>query len=196
MQGLLDAEYHERARPLVSGRDACVTFSVVVAGGGQTNGPGRADQQLSQPPKKPRTEWGLGLSMAYDAELLEARHFSPSKPLFCICVITRAKICMPRVVHLLPPSWVQSQDKSPFHMATTRTENSLELLCPVSWALGESSHSALNRTHDERFHVLCIRRLGSCLLWMPTRRHLVQQILQAEHSGVRWGIYMLLPEKT
>ncbi len=31
-------------------------------------------QQLSQPPKKPRTEWGLGLSMAYDAELLEARH--------------------------------------------------------------------------------------------------------------------------
>ena len=149
MQGLLDAEHQERARPLVSGRDACVTFSVVVAGGGQTNGPGRADQQLSQPPKKPRTEWGLGLSMAYDAELLEARHASPSKPLFCICAITRAKKCMHRVAQFLPPSWVQPQDTSPFQLATMRTESSLQLPCPVSRTLGESLHSAADRTHDK-----------------------------------------------
>ncbi len=44
------------------------------AGGGQTNGPGnqlplRPSAQVL--PKKPRTDWQLGLSLAYDAELLE-----------------------------------------------------------------------------------------------------------------------------
>ena len=55
-----------------------------LAGGAQTNGPGRAGQQLSQPPKRPRTDWGLGLSVAYDAELLEA---SPQS-----CVLRTASI--------------------------------------------------------------------------------------------------------
>ena len=47
-------------------------FLHALTGGSQANGPGRAGQQLSQPPKRPRTDWGLGLSVAYDAELLEA----------------------------------------------------------------------------------------------------------------------------
>ena len=46
----------------------------VRAGGGQTNGPGvqlPARPTAQTPPKKPRTDWQLGLSLAYDAELLE-----------------------------------------------------------------------------------------------------------------------------
>ena len=46
-----------------------------LTGGGQTNGPGKPGHNSSQPPKKPRTDWALGLSVAYDAELLEASHF-------------------------------------------------------------------------------------------------------------------------
>ena len=45
-------------------------------GGGQTNGPGQQlplRPSVQPPPKNPRTDWQLGLSVAYDAELLEVR---------------------------------------------------------------------------------------------------------------------------
>ena len=44
-----------------------------LAGEGRANGPGRRGQPVSQPQKRPRTDWALGLSVAYDAELLEVR---------------------------------------------------------------------------------------------------------------------------
>lgn len=46
-----------------------------LTGGGQTNGPGKPGHNSSHLPKKPRTDWALGLSVAYDAELLEASHY-------------------------------------------------------------------------------------------------------------------------
>ena len=42
-----------------------------VAGEGRANGPGRRGQPAAQPPKRPCLDWALGLSVAYDAELLE-----------------------------------------------------------------------------------------------------------------------------
>ena len=44
-----------------------------LAGEGRANGPGRRGQLVTQPQKRPRTDWALGLSVAYDAELLEVR---------------------------------------------------------------------------------------------------------------------------
>ena len=56
---------------------------VAFAGGGQTNGPGAQLPARPMPPaapKKPRTDWQLGLSLAYDAELLEVNVFLHESP--------------------------------------------------------------------------------------------------------------------
>jgi hypothetical protein len=87
-----------------------------LTGGGQTNGPGKPGHNSSHSPKKPRTDWALGLSVAYDAELLEASHF-------CCCKIPRVlrgSSFFFRDQHHIPLAFfarARSQDMSVIRMA-------------------------------------------------------------------------------